>query len=42
MLASQVSRLRRTSLMLLQYRDNPLFREPCALHLSVLLRVVGL
>jgi hypothetical protein len=37
MFASQVRRLR-PSLMLLQHRDNLLFREPCSLHLSVLLQ----
>lgn len=36
--ASQVGRLR-PSLMLLQHRDNLLFREPCSRHLSALLQV---
>lgn len=40
MLASQVGRLC-TSLMLLQHRDNLLFRKPCSLLLSVL-RQAGL
>src|SRR5262245_44563996 len=34
MLASQVSRLC-PSLILLQHRDNPLFRAPCSLHLEI-------
>lgn len=37
MFASQVSPLR-SSVMLPQYCDNLFFREPCSLHLSVLLR----